>query len=441
MKELLLFTGFGAYETTWLVVALVPLVLGIYIATCRQLLIVYSRKRLLDISPDARRNEIEAYLDRDDDYTASLRTVDLLLRLTLVLSLAFGRLILIPGSAPDEGFSSLALEFLVLAVELVLVFVVFLEILPGIIARMRPEDRLLRRLPVIDSIHRALYPLRRITVGLTRGCVRLLGGAAERPSVDILEEEILSAAEEGEREGLLKSREIDMIESIITFGDVEVTEAMTPRTEMVCLDVDEPLESNLQKAIDCGHSRIPVYRSSKDNIIGLLYVKDLLRYWDRKEELSLESACRRPHFVPVTKKIGELFQEFKSQRFHIAIILDECGGTSGLITIEDIIEEIVGEITDEFEKIDKPAIKIVSPNVVDVDAALHIDDVNHELETDIPESESYDTVGGFVVSQLGRIPSVGDGFEYEAMTFEVSAADERRVQRLRIRLPEQAKDA
>src|SRR3989442_397137 len=215
---------------------------------------------------------------------------------------------------------------------------------------------------------------------------------------------------------------------------------MTPRTEMVCLDVDDPLDVNIQRAIDCGHSRIPLFSGSKDNILGLLYVKDLLRYWDRKDSIVLKDLLRKPHFVPLTKKIGELFQEFKTQRFHIAIILDEFGGTSGLITIEDIIEEIVGEITDEYEKVDKPPIKRISANVVEVDGTLHIDDLNDQLELAIPEGDNYDTVGGFLFSQMGKIPAAGEVFDFDSVGFEITAADERRIRRLRIRIPEKEKN-
>ena len=246
---------------------------------------------------------------------------------------------------------------------------------------------------------------------------------------------MLSKAEEGEREGLLESEEIDMIESIISFGDVEVSEVVTPRTEMICLDLDEPLAANLETAIECGLSRIPVYKESKDTIVGILYVKDLLKSFYSKEDIQLEALVRDPYRVSGSKKIDDLLQEFKQHRLHIAIVQDEYGGTHGLVTIEDVIEEIVGEISDEYEQREELApIQKLSDGLVTVDAGVHVDDLNEELDLGIPEHENYDTIGGFLFSIMGRIPAVGDTFDVAGVHFEVTSADERRVHRLQLRL-------
>jgi len=431
------YPSFAGFDPRWLMVALVLLVLAIYVAVSRQVLAIFSRKTLMEITPEAKHADIEEYLDHDEEYASSLRGLDLSLRLALILSLGLGRWMVAQGEQVPS-FTAVALEGLRLAAELLVVFVVFLEIIPGILARMRPEVILARRLPGMDRIHRFFAPLDAVLSGFVRKVVAVLGGKADRSTAAILEEEILTAAEEGEREGLLGSRDKDMIESIITFSNAEVAEVMTPRTEMVCLDLDDPLGRNLHLAVECGHSRIPVYRESKDYIVGILYVKDLLRYWDRKDSIVQADMVREPHFVSLKKKIGELFQEFKTQRFHIAIVLDEYGGTSGLITIEDIIEEIVGEITDEHEKIQRPPLRRLAPGLVEVDGAFHIDDLNEELELGIPESEAYETVGGFLSSEMGKIPVVGDVHRLDALRFEVTAADDRRIRRLSIRFP--AKD-
>lgn len=436
MNSTFILTTVGNYDARWIPVALALGALAVHVAICRQALALFSRKRLLEIAPESRRQEVETHFDREDSYTASLRGLDLLLRLLLVLVLAFARFTSEPSRIAGSKFVAVGAELVLLAVEVVALFFVVLEVLPGIVARLRPEERLLRRLGFISRVDGVFAPMRAVVSGLVRAIVMFLGGKGERASADILEEEILTAAEDGEREGLLEPREIDMIESIITFGNVEVAEVMTPRTEMVCLDVNDPLETNLEVAIECGHSRIPVYKESKDDIIGLLYVKDLLRYWDRKDVVSLESVLRKPHFVPLTKKIGELFQEFKTQRFHIAIILDEFGGTLGLVTIEDIIEEIVGEISDEYDKVENPPLKRVSPGVFEVDGTFHVNDFNDQTDADLPEEEAYDTVGGLVVTRLGRIPAAGETCELDSVAFEVIAADERRIHRLRVTLPE-----
>jgi CBS domain containing-hemolysin-like protein len=422
----------AGYDYGWLAVALVLLAAGMYVAVSRQLLALYSRKRLLELTPEGDRKWVEGHLDHYEDHVASLRSVDLLLRMGLVLSLTFGRLM---ASGPPASFRAAVIACLRLTGEMLVLYIVCLELIPAIIARVHTENRLIRRFRAIHAIHLVVTPFRSVITRLVRWAVKLSGGKVDRPSADILEEEILSAAEEGQREGLLKAREIDMIESIISFGNVEVTEVMTPRTEMVCLDADETLPANLKRAIECGHSRIPIYKTSKDNITGILYVKDLLRYWDRKEAIRLEEIARKPHFVPLTKKIRELFQEFRTQRFHIAIILDEFGGTSGLITIEDIIEEIVGEIQDEHEKVERPPIKRLAADLVEVDGSVHIDDLNDQVGLDLPEGDAYDTVGGFLSARMGKIPSAGEAFDLDTLRFEVTSADGRRIRRLKIRLP------
>lgn len=424
-------TVYFSWGPWWFLSSVVFLLLASYVSVCRLVLDVYSRKAVLEQVGQGGQERVERFFDQEDAYISSLRVVDHLLRLGMVLSLAIGRFQVL---APDalSGRAGLV-HMLVLALEITAVTVVFLEIGSGIIARIAPETLYLRLVSGVDRLHLFVCPLRRVVNGTVRVVVRGLGGRAVRTNADIIGEEILSAAEEGEREGLFESSDIDMIESIITFGGVEVAAVMTPRTDMVCLDVTESFEANLSRAVKCGHSRLPVFRETKDNIIGILYVKDLLKYWDRRESVQLEEVLRQTHFVPLSKKIDDLLQEFKTERFHIAIVLDEFGGTSGLITIEDVIEEIVGDITDEFEPEEQPAVTKLGPDLFEVDAAVHIDDINEELKIDIPEDEDYETIGGFLFSRMGRIPSKGDTFRYESLSFEVTDAEERRIRRVHIR--------
>jgi putative hemolysin len=433
----------GAYDPVWLAVAVAFLIPTLLVAICRRALDRASRKALLERVPESQEKRWESSLSHKDDYEETLKGMNFVLRLTLVLVLAFARFLWLEGKGWYEGPSlgTEAVNLLVLAAEVLVLTWLFLELLPAIIARAWPEACVLRLLPLIERAHHLLSPLRRLFDRISRLGAFFLGGQRERTSADIVEEEILSAVEEGEREGLLESRDIDMIESIIDFSDVEVSEVMTPRTEMVCLDLTEPLDANIARAIECGHSRIPVCRGNKDTIIGLLYVKDLLKYLDRKQDIDLSTVARKPHFVPLTKKIGELLQEFKTHRRHIAIVRDEFGGTAGLVTIEDIIEEIVGDISDEYEEIEAAPIRRLSERLVEVDASVHIDDLNDELGLEIPEEETYDTVGGFLFASMGKLPAKGDSLELDGLRFEVTEADDRRVLRLRIHLPEPEESA
>ncbi len=428
--------SFAGYDLRWLAIAVALLAVAVYTSLCRRVLDVFSRRRLYELAPKERHDELKRYLDSEDDYLSSLRSLDLLLRLALVLTFAFGRFSAsradwIPASPDDvvPFWGSLG-GGLRLAVEILLVFIVFLEIVPWVLARVRTEVALLRMLRSVDAVHRILQPFRRVFGAVVTGAVRLVGGTIEQPSVDALEEEISTVAEEGEREGLLASRDIDMLRSIVTFGGKRVAEVLTPRTEMTSLDVEADFGESLAIAIDCGHSRIPVFEGSKDQIIGILYVKDLLRTEGPIEETDLRRVVREPHFVSVDKKIGELLQEFKSQRFHIAMVRDEHGGIAGLVTIEDIIEEIVGEITDEFDPDAQSFVRRLGPGVVEIDARVPVDELNSELGTQIPEDDAYETVGGFLYTQWGRIPRIGEESEFDGLRFRVVSADDRRIRRL-----------
>jgi len=248
-------------------------------------------------------------------------------------------------------------------------------------------------------------------------------------------EDILSAVETGEREGVLENDEKRMIENIMDFKDVEVSEVMTPRTDMFCLDVDTPLDQAVELSQQRPHSRIPVYKETRDEIVGILYVKDLLRHWKQNTSaLAISDLMRKPYFIPETKTVGELLQEFQRDKIHIAIVLDEYGGTSGLVTIEDIVEEIVGEIDDEYDLplSEAPLTLAKDHRSADVDAKLHIDELNEILGIEIPESEDFDTVGGFVFSHLGKVPEVGERVQHENVEFRVTDADSRKINRIEV---------
>lgn len=422
-------------EPAWLVAVLTLLVAGMGVAICRRVLDVSTRKKLFAQAPPERHAELENYLDHKEEYLSSLRSLDLMLRLGIVLALTLGRLR--ASQTVLLANSDTLLEGLRLAGELLALFVIFLELTPWVLARVRTESWILRLLRTMDRVHRISAPFRAVFQAVVRGGVTLLGGKLEEPSVDTLEEEILSVAEEGEREGLIDSRDIDMIGSIITFGEKQVSEILTPRTLMVALDANDDFQVNLKRAIECGHSRIPVIHNSKDNIVGILYVKDLLNYWNEGEEVDLLKIVRDPHYVGPQEKIDDLLQRFKSQRFHMAIVQDTHGGTAGLVTIEDILEEIVGDITDEHEPVELSPVRHLTPNMIDVDARLHVDDLNEQLGIELPEDDSYETIGGFVFSQMGRIPNIGEVYSFDSgVRMRVTAADDRQIRRVTIELPE-----
>jgi CBS domain containing-hemolysin-like protein len=243
--------------------------------------------------------------------------------------------------------------------------------------------------------------------------------------------EISDAAEEGERSGVLEEEEREMIENIIDLGETEAVEVMTPRTDLVSIDCGASIKLARELAIESGHSRIPVYEGNRDQIIGILHVKDLLHA--KADAEPIRELVRKPHFVPETKDLSELLKELKERKIHIAIVLDEYGGTSGLITMEDILEEIVGEITDEFDdQSESTGIRQIDAHTIRVDAKVHIYDLNEKLGLHLPDDVGYETIGGFVFSTLGRVPEAGETFRHNGAEFKILEADPRRVNRVQI---------
>ncbi len=421
--------GFSSEGLKWILLAGIFLLAGLGVSIIRRMLSGFSKMALLESLGERERARLEDLFPHILDYQQGLWVIEQGIRLALISSLAFA--LIYRARESLESWVEI-LNFLGFLALVTLIFIMIFYFLPGVVARNRQERILRYLLPALGRFHAVLATLGKMNAILVGTCPRTKSAEEKPPR----EGDSLSA-ENGERRGILEEEgEISVIESLIRFRDREVSNVMTPRTEMVCLDFEESIEDSVRIAIDCGHSRIPVFRENKDNIVGLLYVKDLLRFWNRRQEapVRLEDVIRKPHFVPETKKLSELFQEFKSQRFHIAIIIDEFGGTSGLITIEDIIEEIVGEIMDEYEKEERPDFKRLGADAVEIDARIPIHELNERLEVELPESDGYDTVGGFLFSSLGKVPIVGDSVEHGRIRIEVIDADERRINRLRVRI-------
>ena len=251
------------------------------------------------------------------------------------------------------------------------------------------------------------------------------------------QDEILDAATDARRQGAIEPHEREMIESIIEFKDVEVSRIMTPRTELVTVKAAASVASMLETATATGHSRIPVFAESADNVVGVLHVKDILRLLGSEEaaRTPVRDVMRAPYFVPETKRVRELLQEFRATNLHMAIVLDEYGGTSGAVTIEDILEEIVGEIEDEYKTYASPAVRAVSPTRIVVDARATIRDVNEALALELPESPEYETIAGYVLFYMGRIPKAGETFELDGVRFKVLDADQQRIKRMSMETP------
>jgi len=295
------------------------------------------------------------------------------------------------------------------------------------------ERILAAALPILMVLRWALWPVIVVMMAFDVPIRRLAGADGKsNDNGDNAKQEILQAATEGRAEGAVEQEEVEMIESVMEFGDTDAGKIMTPRTDIFALPVETPWHDACRAVFEAGHTRVPVYDGGLDNIIGVLYAKDLLQYFQRDESVTTRQIMRKPFFVPETKALDDLLREFRRRKVHLSIVLDEYGGTAGLVTIEDVLEEIVGDISDEYDEPEAPDISRVDEQTIEVDGRVHIDDVNDVLDLEIPEDEDYDTLAGFVVSDLGYIPAVDETLEACAAKFTVLDADERKIMRLRV---------
>ncbi|MBP1744421.1 MAG: hypothetical protein H6Q58_1399 [Firmicutes bacterium] len=267
--------------------------------------------------------------------------------------------------------------------------------------------------------------------------LRIVGITSENLEEKVSEEEIRMLINVGEETGVIKETEKDMIEGIFQFDDTLAKEIMTPRTNVFAIDIETPTEQVVDQVLSEQYSRIPVYEGDIDNIIGVLYMKDLfvsLRLSKNSEMGSIRDLLRPAHFVPETKNIDTLFKELQNTKNHMAMLIDEYGGFAGIVTIEDLIEEIMGNIFDEYDESDED-IKKIDQSTYLVNGLMSINDINETLHIDLP-SDNYDTIGGFVVNLMGSIPNEEEQpvLEFEGMKFKIEKVNEKRIEKLKISL-------
>lgn len=290
----------------------------------------------------------------------------------------------------------------------------------------------------IEVVSWVTSPIVSVLWRLTSLLTRPFGAAPQTTAVS--EDEIRALVETGEEQGVLHEQERDMIQGIFELGNKQVHDVMVPRTDIRAVDVETPGERVLEQVSAVGHSRIPVYEGTPDQIIGILYAKDLFRRLARGEkDVSMREYLRPAHFVPETKRVDELLREMQHNKMHMAIVADEYGGTAGLVTIEDLIEEIVGEIRDEYE-VEQELVIPVTENEALMDGRVPFDDVREAFELDLEASEDYDTLGGYIVHELGRLPKVGEEVRTDGVRFVVETMEGRRIRRVRVTRDVMARD-
>ncbi len=304
---------------------------------------------------------------------------------------------------------------------------VFGEITPKSYAIRKAESLALFVAPLFDFLSKIFYPINIAFNGISN----LFLGKNVKNTPTFTEDEIKTLIDVGEEEGTIEEDEKEMITSIFEFGDTRIKEIMIPRVDMICAEAEETLKEVLNKAIKAGCSRLPVYKDTVDNIVGILYVKDLLKYLkDGNFNVSADKIKKEAYFIPETKKADDLLREMQKKRVHMAIVISEYGGVTGLVTLEDLLEEIVGEIFDEYDVAEDEIVRI-DENTVIVDARLAIDELNEKMSLELP-NESFDTLAGFMMEYLDKVPEEGEEVEYENDKFIIEKMDEKKISKVRI---------
>jgi len=248
---------------------------------------------------------------------------------------------------------------------------------------------------------------------------------------ELSEEEFREVLDAGTESGALDKTEHELIKSILEFSDITVKEIMVPRPDIVAVEKDMPTDKLIRRVIDEGYSRIPVYKGTIDNVVGVVYSKDLLSLLEHRDLIILQDILRPVYFVPESKKISQLLRELQQRKVHLAIVVDEFGGTEGLITMEDIIEEIVGEILDEYDEVAKAAEKTTDGSAI-VDAATSIADFNKQFAAALPEASDYETLAGFLQKTSGKLPEVNEEIKMPEFTFTILSKSARRIRQVKV---------
>ncbi len=396
--------------------------LSAFLSRCEAALLAISRRWLEEGREKRKKNGLAQVLERRGELSlailsarsfANVGTISLAALLTARLLVGHG----------------LLLWFLLETLILGVVFLFLVEILPKLLVLKRASEVSIGLVRSMELLGLFFSPLVKVLQKLAGGKMAEL--AAETTFSFKAGDGLKVSIETGEDPALLEEDEREMIHSIFEFGETNVKEVMIPRIDMVCADSKLSARQALELIVKSGHSRIPIFKDKIDHIVGLLYAKDLLGPLQKgRHDFQILELIREVYFVPETKMINELLREFRSRRIHMAIVVDEYGGTAGLVTLEDLLEEIVGEIQDEYDTEEK-LIEVVDKRTAEVSAKINLDDLNEELGLDLPNDE-FDTLGGFIYDLAGIVPKKGARLKYKELQFVIQEVRGQRVSKVKI---------
>jgi putative hemolysin len=407
--------------TDWIMIAVVVVLLFVSagLALSETSLTRVSRVKAMSLVEERRRGarQLSRLIEHPEVF------LNPVLLLVLVSQLVTATLV---GIVADHWFG--ALGVLVATVFEVIVIFVFAEALPKNWAVHNPERSALMSAPVISAIVR-FPPLRAVSNALI-GLANLLVGPRGRRA-EVSESELLAMADVALEEEVIETEERALIHSIIEFGDTIVREVMVPRPDMCTVEAQRPVSEALGTAMAAGYSRLPVYAQNIDDVVGIAYAKDLVRAErEGHRDRPVGEFVREAHFVPETKRVSRLMREMQELQYHMALVVDEYGGTAGLVTLEDLIEELVGEIVDEYD-VEEPPVQRISDNEILVNARFDVDELDELLNVDLPEGD-WDTVGGLFINLLGRVPHEGEWVEAGGVRFVAQRVQGNRIGRIRV---------
>ena len=371
--------------------------------------------------------KIKSVLDSPQRLLVSLLTGNTIVNVSIASLAAY----ITAGFADDYTWSKstlILMEVLVVSV----VVLIFGEILPKMIAIKYSKEYALKMYTPLKIMMFILSPISQGFNAITNVVIKIIPFRKEK--IFDSEEELKILAELGEEEGTLQEEESDMIQSIFDFKEKTVGEIITPRVDIVSLKSDESIDKAMDIIGERQFSKIPIYKDTIDNIKGILYAKDIIPYlMGSRPNVNLQNLARQPFFVPETKPIDDLMEEFKLRKTSIAIVVDEWGGTEGLVTLEDVVEEVMGEIRDPYDQEESNVLKQSDGSFI-VDGSITIYDLEEETDIEFPEDRDYDTLGGFILNILTDIPQTGEQVEFNDMVFTVQTVENNRIGKIKIQI-------